>query len=309
MILVTFLILAVVPVWMYIHTFRNASIEADPTRWSEFGSYLGATLGIAISLSTLLLGICATLYLPDFFESRKAHAERVRATLKFSQQLFGRQFTLELAAPAWEIAVKWLLWQGPEGDEYRRCVAASKFLYEHKPFSTSEEANAHPYQNLIRFSNHMLPLNHASATDQSSHNSTCVITELSEYQVLMLWIQFWCGLEVLFTNNLIDRALAQGLFKNTYRWWLEFMLQFRLTGQALKKDRPLQWFAQLETLEVTYSVMKVDTWKQKRKRLRRQLSISSSRFEIFTTATLEPEKFSSFFAAVASTAPTLLKPY
>jgi hypothetical protein len=60
-----------------------------------------------------------------------------------------------------------------------------------------------------------------------------VITQLSEHQVLTVWIQFWIHLHALIKAELVDLQLCQSLFREWYGSWLKFMIQFRVTGQIL----------------------------------------------------------------------------
>jgi hypothetical protein len=199
-------------------------------RWAEFGSYLSGTLGIAVSAATLVVAIYASLVFPKVFESQRAAAERKRQTIELSHKLFDKDFYTYVSAPAWEIAVKWLYWTGVEGDEYRRQVCGGMFLYSYPEFSKPSEANSAPYQNLIRFRHHFLPYD-AKLADEDVRSD--VITQLSEHQVLTVWIQFWIHLHALIKAELVDLELCQSLFREWYGSWLKFMIQFRTTGQML----------------------------------------------------------------------------
>ena len=73
------------------------------------------------------------------------------------------------------------------------------------------------------------------------------ISELSEHQVLNIWIQFWCRLQALLEEELVDEHLVRRLFADLYRAWLNFMLELRFVGEELEKE--ISWFSQIEEIE------------------------------------------------------------
>lgn len=273
----------------------GTDLSREHTRWGEFGSYVSGVLGFALTTGTLVIAVYATVYLPQQLEKQRATAElkldeqkkaadkklenqkaaaelkleeqkkaaeRTRATVEISRILYDRSFYININAPAWEIAVKWLYWEGPEGNEYRYKVCGGMFLYDtYSNFHTAEEANAHPHQNLIRFGSHFLPYDHMKENDVAKSMYIGIIDQLSEHQVLAIWVQFWCNLDVLLEEELVDRSLVRKLFKDWYSSWLQFMLQLRSVGDILAKTRNIdgrsslggdpqfECFSQIEAIE------------------------------------------------------------
>jgi hypothetical protein len=198
--------------------------------FGSLGSYLSGTLGAIASLATLAVALYATLLIPSAIEDQKNKQERLRQTVELSHKLFDPTFYVKVSAPAWEIAVKWLYWRCPEGDDYRRQVCGGMFLYAYPEFSSPTEANSAQYQNLLRFGHHFLPYDHMPANQP---DGSAVIAEMSEHQVLTVWLQFWIHLWALLKAGLADEALAARLFAEWYKSWLRFMLELRFVAQQL----------------------------------------------------------------------------
>ena len=175
------LIAVAVSIGAYVGKF-GTELSNEHTRWGEFGSYVGGMLGVALTAATLAIAVYATAHLPQQLEAQKAGADRARTTVEMSRMLYDRGFYIHISAPAWEIAVKWLYWKGPEADEYRRRVCGGRFLYAYPVFHTADEANSHPYQNLIRFDSHFLPYDRMEEQSKGMYGGT--IEQLSEHQVL-----------------------------------------------------------------------------------------------------------------------------
>lgn len=249
-VLVLFLIGLVIIIAPYVPVFYRHPIADDPTRWMEFGSYFGPMLAGISSFATLLVLVVTALassLLPVAFEESRSAADRIKATIDISRILYDREYYIYVSTPTWEIAVKWLYWEGPDGDEYRRAVSGTKFLHEgsYEAFTFPEDVNRQPYQNLIRFEPHTMPYGYGGRTT--------AISELSEHEALNLWIQFWCRLQALLAHRLVDETLARTLFADWYRVWLGFMLQLRFVGQTIeetiKGEAKISWFSQIAEIE------------------------------------------------------------
>lgn len=228
------------------HFWRHHHSPADSTRWAELATYFGLMLALVLSFATLVVVVVTAFTsskLPVKFEESRLQADRIKTTVDISTILFDREFYIYVSAPAWEIVVKWLYWEGPDGDEYRRTVCGTKFLYKdaYEKFKLPEEVNRQPYQNLIRFERHNMPYGYKEGTT--------AISELSEHQVLYIWTQFWCRLQALLEEKLVDRSLVRSLFADWYESWLEFMLQLRFVGKELTKGEAVGWFSQIEEIE------------------------------------------------------------
>jgi len=228
----------------YVYYFWGHPITDNPTRWSEFGGYFGPMLAAILSFASLVVLVVAAYassLLPKAFEEKRLRADRIKTTLDISRILYDREFYLYVSAPTWGIAVKWLYWNGQDGDEYRRVVSGTKFLYEEtsRKFKLPVEVNSRPYQNLIRFEPHTMPYGYTEPAT--------TISELSEHQVLNIWIQFWCRLQALLEEELVDEHLVRRLFADLYRAWLNFMLELRFVGEELEKE--ISWFSQIEEIE------------------------------------------------------------
>lgn len=217
----------------YWRTF-GSSLSDDHQRWAEFGSYVTGTIGVAVTAATLVVAIFASLVFPRLFEDQRTRAERKRQTIELSHKLFDKDFYIYISAPAWELAVKWLYWTGEQGHEYRRQVCGGMFLYSYPTFKTPNEANKAQYQNMIRFRHHFLPYD---AAPNGYVQQPDLITQLSEHQVLGIWLQFWTHLHILLQAELVDEDLCRTLFREWYGSWLKFMIQFRMTGQLLAGAR------------------------------------------------------------------------
>jgi len=211
----------------------GTELSTEHARWGEFGSYLSGVLGVALTAATLAIAVYATAHLPEYLDAQKAAADRVKTTVEMSRTLYDRGFYVSISAPAWEIAVKWLYWEGIEADEYRRRVCGGMFLYAYPNFSSPQEANDHPYQNLIRFGSHFLPYGHSREGSAVSPRYDGIVDQLSEHQVLVIWLQFWCNLYALLKAGLADEALVRTLFRDWYGSWLKFMLELRYVGGYL----------------------------------------------------------------------------
>ena len=214
---------------VYWRTF-GLTFSDNHQRWAEFGSYLSGTIGVTVTVATLVVAIYASLVFPRIFEEQRAIAERKRQTIELSHKLFDKEFYTFISAPAWELAVKWLYWSGEKGDEYRRQVCGGFFLYSYPEFQEPTEANEAQYQSLIRFHHHFLPYD---ANPKDYTNKSDLINQLSEHQVLTIWLQFWIHLHALLQAELVDEDLCRTLFREWYGSWLKFMIQFRVTGQLL----------------------------------------------------------------------------
>lgn len=225
------LVLATIITAPYIYSFYSWGLASTPSDFSDFASYFGPMLSVSISIATLVAAIYATVQLPRFLEATKRDAGRTRATLDLQKYLYSRDFFLNVVSPSWEIAVKWTNWRGPKGDAYRRDVCGGYFLYEDRDFTESADLLNQPYQNPIRFHGHHLPFGY---DPQSSEGGGAIIKELSEHQVLNLWIHFWTNLEVLVSSGILDVYLVAKLFGEMYSYWLPFMQQFRFTGEELQ---------------------------------------------------------------------------
>jgi hypothetical protein len=219
--------------------------------WGRLGDYVVAVM----AFGTLLVAIGATILLPKRIETDRQRAERTQTTIALSRLLYDRGFYADIVAPAWEIAVKWQYWTGQQGVEYRQQVAGPAFLSlgeneKYKEFSNKDYANAKRYQNLIRFHPHLLPYDWPWP-GQSFH-------QLSEHMVLVVWIRFWCQLQILAQQKLIDNDTVRKLFSEFYSWWCPFFREYRYVGRFLlekvqppapEKQLELDILLQLENLE------------------------------------------------------------
>lgn len=217
----------VVPYSIYLPVISDA-----PEHWGQFGDYVGNMVGLVLTAATLVIALIATIYLPRRLDDQRARAERTKLTVELAQKMYNSEFMVQVTAPAWEAAVKWLYWEGADGDEYRYQVCQGFFLYEYPHFGSPEDANRAQGQNVIRFHPHFYPYDRAAQGASAN-----IIEHLSEHQALGIWLQFWCSLQTLIANDLVDAELARKLFTEWYRSWLRFMLELRLTGDELRKNK------------------------------------------------------------------------
>lgn len=241
----------------------HGPLSSESEKWQEFGEYFGGVLGPALSTVALLVVAYTSVRVPQELEEQRAATERVKTLLGLSQMLYDRQFYIYIVAPVWEIRLKWTRWAGPRGEDFKAQVIASYFVELGTTFNSPEQARELPYLNKIRFDNHFMPADwqqDSSAVPRDSH----AFNQLSEHQALTIWIRFWCNIATLLEERLIEEEHVRNMFSDFYSWWLDLMLQLRLTGlevfeQMAKTNKNRlkslpRWCEQLKNLEAVLYV-------------------------------------------------------
>lgn len=211
--------------------------------WGAYASFLTSMFQVIIGITTVAAALVATFILSRQIEERKEKDEQNMMAIRLSEMMYDKDFYVSVAAPSWEVATKWLRWQGDAGDAYRLQVISEVIdLSPRDEFHTPEEANNRGYHNLTRFVDHFTPYDRGGE----------VFTELSEHMALTSWFRFWCHVDFLLERGLVPEDAIQELFGGWYRNWYPFMFEYRIaaTKIAAKLTKPRKKFLdQLERLE------------------------------------------------------------
>ena len=221
--------------------FAGRDLPVSIASWGAFGSYMGAMLQAFMAAATLLAVLLASVFLDrqskqrqaledKAREERRERDEQARAALRLSEIMYDHQFYIKVVAPSWEIASKWMYWEGAAGDRYRQDVAAGMFLERAdalRKFASAEAAHQLRFQNVIRFQPHYHPYDFPHPGQSRS--------ELSEHMVLVIWIRFWCHVCWLHDEGMVSPEMVRSLFQDWYSSWRPFMMQLRFVGEVLVK--------------------------------------------------------------------------
>jgi hypothetical protein len=165
-------------------------------------------------------------------------AERLRATLAFSEAIYTGAYYREVATVVWGIAMKWKhLTPNADRVAYQAAVCSGFVNYE-KPYERLTSGAQPKDGSFLNWQSHGAPIN------LSRHG-------MSVHQALSVWIHRWELLEQMIAGGLADGKTARILLAGFYEYWLEFMIQFRLVVRTIQKpvEVPHRWIEQLDRLE------------------------------------------------------------
>ncbi|WP_341645369.1 hypothetical protein [Thauera sp. SDU_THAU2] len=197
------------------HWFFNGFLGAGHvTDWVNYASFVAPLLQVLAMALTAVIAIWIGKNVQLSIEknrrkdelSREVNRKETDATrelVRLSEQMFDMQFYIKITAPMWEVAYKWMYWEGHGGDEYRAQVLCGDLSIEKGFFSDPVEAVG-PVGNVIRFIPHYLPYDQVGVKHNASQ-----INELSEHMVLMTWKRFWVHLNFLIEEKIINEEAAK----------------------------------------------------------------------------------------------------
>ena len=246
----------------------------DPQHWGVFGDYVGGVLNplfavVNVSVIIYIAYRIRQLEEKHDLDARKAQEAADRARRESEQRLnavrlldtvYSLQFYKEVAAPVWEVFVKWRHWKGEQGNQYRMSVVTGfvSFSDHYRDFEKPEELPM-PGHNIIRFGDHYHPSDYSPGQARSGY----VQTVLSEHQALTCWLEFWGNVNTMISKELADADTVSDLLADWYQYWIDFMVELRWivrTLHARKQTTPdgpatvfpepePRWAREIESLE------------------------------------------------------------
>lgn len=188
--------------------------------WGAFGDFFGAVIQAIIAILTIF----AAVFLATFHQFK---GQTVRESVKLSELMYDREFYIHIVAPSWEIATKWLNWEGEGGNAYRRSVLAGDVIniQPTMKFENKDRANARLFKNPLDFRDHY-----------AMNPRDVAFSNLSEHMVLTIWIQFWNHVYYLKKHELAEDHTLADLLGPWYRNWHPFMCELRLVSELCAED-------------------------------------------------------------------------
>ncbi|MFT3815570.1 MAG: hypothetical protein QM740_19740 [Acidovorax sp.] len=194
-------------------------LSIETSDWGNFGSYAAGIGALALGCASIAALLFASVIVPEEIERFRREEQRARAASDMSKLFYSRDYYVNIIVPVWDIATKWLSWEGSEGERYRRDVAGGQFLFAQAPFQDEQGANSVPFQNHISLRSHFEPI-----ANQSSPN---------EHMILSMWLTFWHDLQAAIANGVISEQEAVAKFSGFYAWTHDFIQQLWMVGECL----------------------------------------------------------------------------
>jgi hypothetical protein len=124
---------AAVPLGVYYFQFGGQPLSDDPQHWGVFGDYVAGTLNPSFAIINLAVVIYIAFQLQHLEGKREQEAREMQEATETARRqseqrlnavrlldtVYSLQFHKEVAAPVWEIFVKWRHWRGEQGNLYR----------------------------------------------------------------------------------------------------------------------------------------------------------------------------------------------
>ncbi|CAN5912583.1 hypothetical protein BH23PLA1_BH23PLA1_43270 [soil metagenome] len=221
-------VLTVLVLGWYASFFFKYSWSRNPNHWGVFGDYVGGVLNpifAVINITVVIYIAFAIRQLEETTEEARRQSEQRQNAVKLVDTIQSIQYYKEVAAPVWEIAVKWRWWVGVRGDSYRLAVVSgyTGHLNKYSEFEFPEKIPLHNH-NLIRFGDHF----HPSDYNATGHQDGYIQSVLSEHQSLSCWLEFWGNVNVMISEGLVDKSTATNLLSDWYFYWADFMIELRM---------------------------------------------------------------------------------
>lgn len=237
-------IFAAVALSVYGWNFARQPISDNPQDWGVFGDYVGGVLNPVFAVVNISVVIYIAYHIRQLEENHDRDAQNAqeagdRARRESEQRLnavrlldtvYSLQFYKEVAAPVWEIFVKWRHWKGEQGKEYRLSVVTGfvSFSDHYRDFERPEELPM-PGHNIIRFGDHYHPCDYSPGSARPGY----VQTVLSEHQALTFWLEFWGNVNTMIGKELADADTVSDLLGDWYQYWIDFMVELRWIVRTL----------------------------------------------------------------------------
>jgi hypothetical protein len=216
--------------------------------WASFSTALMPMLQTLLGVATLMVAIYIGSEINAQLEERRRldersrikaadQASRNRELLRLSEMLVNVEFYTKVTYPAWEVALKWLGWEGERGDRYRAQVVAGEVDLPVKAFLIHPE-----FSYFVREHHHNHPYD---AVDDPARS--CGLRELPESLAFATWIRFWRHVKFLVDEQFLDAEGVRQLLKEWYVWWAPFMAEYlEVTMRCLKAlDQPADKYCAL----------------------------------------------------------------
>ena len=220
----------------------------DPQHWGVFGDYVGGVLNplfavVNITVVVYIAHRIRQLEEKHDLDARKAQVAADKSRRESEQRLnavrlldtvYSLQFYKEVAAPVWEVFVKWRHWRGEQGIQYRLSVVTGfvSFSNHYRDFERPDELPSAGH-NLIRFGDHYHPSDYQAGQARPGY----VQTVLSEHQALTCWLEFWGNVNTMIGKDLADADTVSDLLSDWYQYWIDFMVELRWIVRTLHAQK------------------------------------------------------------------------
>jgi hypothetical protein len=210
--------------------------SSSARQWADFSNTMMPMLQTLVGIATLGAAIYVASEINSRFEERRRleeqsrieaekEAGRDRELLRLSEMLVNVEFYTKVTYPAWEVALKWLGWEGQKGDKYRAQVVAGEVEFPIRVYLD------HPdFSYWIREHHH----NHPYDMDRIGTRG-CGISELPESLAFATWMRFWHHIKFLIDQGFLRKEGVRKLLKEWYVWWAPFMAEYlEVTRECLE---------------------------------------------------------------------------
>lgn len=264
--------------WFAINFQRPLGSGENLSEWAGFATFMSFVAQALIGGATLAVVILVSGVLARRLDRQKSEEQRSRELVRLSEKMVDTEFYLKVMYPSWEVALKWMDPDLPDGDRYRADVVGAELRL---PKNYSRRSGDKP---LAEGSPRMHP--HFRPYDIPSRGKTAVITELSESLAFATWVRFWRNVKFLIDREIINATDARHLFREWYMWWAPFMTEFAAVCVEV-----------MDRLKAKYGyVPNQESWQQSSILKLQELHAD---FEIYPHCGHPPEKFEGRIAQIA----------
>ncbi|WP_162916923.1 hypothetical protein [Cohaesibacter haloalkalitolerans] len=185
-------------------------------------SILSSISSVNSVFSSVFIVLVASVVFARISEKNKIKQEKREILANVSNNFYSYINYLQVILPSWDIATKWLSWEGEDGDLYRYDLIGALLLYEQRPFKNHDECRKVPFQNDISFRGHF---------DLISEND--IMNRTNEHMIMTIFLRFWLHLDTLMESSSVSENEAISRFADMHAWYKNFLQQVWLVQKEI----------------------------------------------------------------------------